>query len=717
MQQLVQNSRSGIIKIRSVPPPALKRGMVLVRNRFSLISAGTERTKVELGKKSLLGKAMARPDLVKLVLKQVKEQGLLETAQRVFNKLGADSAMGYSSAGVVVEVADDISEFRVGDRVACAGGGYASHAELVVVPKNLVAKVPDNVSLSDAAYTTLGAIALQGVRQAAPTLGESIMVIGLGLLGQLLVQLLKANGCRVIGIDINPDAIALAKTHGCDLALLRSEDSLKEQVMAFTNGYGADAVIITASTSSNDPVEFAADVMRDRGRVVMVGVTGMNLPRTPYYMKELEFKLSRSYGAGRYDTHYEEKGIDYPIGYVRWTENRNMQAFLQLLAEKKLSLSNITTHIFPIEQGEEAYKLITGERKERYIGILLDYGEFQEKPMRAESLMPQRNGAPARAKVNPKRIGFIGAGSFATGYLIPNLKNIDGVELVTVCNATGITAESVKQTFGFKRATSNVEDVLGDETIGTVFIATRHNTHAELVLKALQAEKHVFVEKPLALDEESLMRIVEEAEKRPHLKVMTGFNRRFSQPIVTMRSYFKSLLEPISVQYRVNAGPLPPEHWTQDPEEGGGRLIGEVCHFIDTIQYLTGSEPVRVYAEILPTKVRENFLITIRLANGSVGTIQYLCNGDKLYPKERIEIFGGNRIAIMENFKTVTLSEQGATRVREFNGGKGHREEVEAFMASLESEVAPIALYSQVLTTLSTFRINQSINTGLPEDL
>lgn len=717
MQQLVQNSRSGAIKIKAVPPPALKRGMVLVRNRFSLISAGTERTKVELGKKSLLGKAMARPDLVKLVLKQVKEQGLLETAQRVFNKLGADAAMGYSSAGVVVEVADDISEFRVGDRVACAGGGYASHAELVVVPKNLVAKVPDNVSLSDAAYTTLGAIALQGVRQAAPTLGESIMVIGLGLLGQLLIQLLKANGCRVIGVDINPDAIALAKTHGCDLALSRSEDSLKEQVMAFTNGYGADAVIITASTSSNDPVEFAANIMRDRGRVVMVGVTGMNLPRTPYYMKELEFKLSRSYGAGRYDTHYEEKGIDYPIGYVRWTENRNMQAFLQLLAEKKISLSNITTHIFPIEQGEEAYKLITGERKERYIGILLDYGEFQEKSVHTERLAPQRNGVPAHAKANPKRIGFIGAGSFATGYLIPNLKNIDGVELVTVCNATGITAESVKQTFGFKRATSNVEDVLSDETIGTVFIATRHNTHAELVLKALQAEKHVFVEKPLAIDEGSLMRIVEEAQKRPHLKVMTGFNRRFSQPVVTMRSYFKALLEPISVQYRVNAGPLPPDHWTQDPEEGGGRLIGEVCHFIDTIQYLTGSEPVRVYAEMLPTKVRENLLITIRLANGSVGTIQYLCNGDKLYPKERIEIFGGNRIAIMENFKTVTLSEQGATRVREFNGGKGHREEVEAFIASLESEVAPIALYSQVLTTLSTFRINQSINTGLPEDL
>jgi predicted dehydrogenase/threonine dehydrogenase-like Zn-dependent dehydrogenase len=717
MQQLVQNSRSGAIKIKSVPAPALKRGMVLVRNRYSLISAGTERTKVELGKKSLLGKAMARPDLVKLVLKQVKEQGLLDTANRVLNKLSTDSAMGYSSAGVVVEIADDVSEFRVGDQVACAGGGYASHAELIVVPKNLVAKVPEGVSLSEAAYTTLGAIALQGVRQAAPTLGESIVVIGLGLLGQLLIQLLKANGCRVIGIDINPDSVALAKVHGCDLALWRDEETLKEQVMAFTNGYGADAVIITASTSANDPVELAADISRDRGRVVMVGVSGMNLPRTPYYMKELEFKLSRSYGAGRYDTNYEEKGIDYPIGYVRWTEKRNMQAFLQLLAERKISLANITTHTFPIEQGEEAYKLITGERKERYIGILLDYGEFQDKSPQVLTTTAQGNGKAERKKGHPKRIGFIGAGSFATGYLIPNLKAIEGVELITVCNATGITAESVKQTFGFQHATSNVDDVLGNESIGTVFIATRHNSHAELVIKALQAEKHVFVEKPLALDEESLMRIVEEAQKRPHLKILTGFNRRFSPPVTTMKAYFRSLLEPLAVMYRVNAGPLPPEHWTQDLDEGGGRLIGEVCHFIDTIQYLTGSEPVRVYAEMLPTKVRENLLITIRMANGSVGTIQYLCNGDKLYPKERIEIFGGNRIAIMENFKSVTLAEQGSTRTREFSGGKGHREELEAFMASLESPQAPIDLRSQVLTTLTTFRINQSLNTSLPEEL
>ncbi|MCS7013422.1 MAG: bi-domain-containing oxidoreductase [Chloroherpetonaceae bacterium] len=717
MQQLVQNSRSGAITVKSVPPPALKRGMVLVRTCYSVISAGTERSKVELGKKSLLGKAMARPDLVRLVLKQIKEQGLLDTASRVLNKLGTDSAMGYSSAGVVVEVADDVSEFRVGDKVACAGGGYASHAELVVVPKNLVAKVPEGVSLQDAAYTTLGAIALQGIRQAAPTLGESVMVIGLGLLGQLLIQLLKANGCRVIGVDINPDAIALAQLHGADLALVRSEETIKEQILAFTGGYGVDAVIITASTTSNDPVEFAAEVLRDRGRVVMVGVTGMNLPRSPYYLKELEFKLSRSYGAGRYDTNYEEKGMDYPIGYVRWTEKRNMQAFLQLVAEKKVSLQHITTHTFPIEQGEEAYKLITGERKERYIGILLDYGEF-ELSQTFTHLAPQVavNGTHT-VQPNAKRIAFIGAGSFATGYLIPHLRAIAGVELEVVCNATGLTAESVRQTFGFKRATSSVDEVLGDPHIGTVFIATRHNLHAELVIKALQAEKHVFVEKPLAIDEKSLWRIAEEAEKRPHLKLLTGFNRRFSAPIKTMKSYFRSLQEPISVQYRINAGSLPPDHWTQDLDEGGGRLIGEVCHFIDTIQYLTDSEPVRVYAEMLPTRVRENLLITIRLANGSVGTIQYLCNGDKLYPKERIEIFGGNRIAIMENFKTVVLSEQGAQRIRSFSGGKGHKEEVEAFIDSLDTRSSPISLRSQVLTTLATFRINQSLNTGMPEEL
>jgi len=718
MQQLVQNSRSGVIKINTVPPPALKRGMVLVRNRFSLISAGTERSKVEMGKKSLLGKAMARPDLVKLVLKQVKEQGLLDTAARVMNKLGTDSAMGYSSAGVVMEISDDVSEFRVGERVACAGGGYASHAEFIVVPKNLVAKIPDNVSFQDAAYTTLGAIAMQGLRQANPTLGETIVVIGLGLLGQILIQLLKANGCRVVGVDINPDAIALAAQHGSDLAISRNEETIKEQIKAFTNGHGADAVIITASTSANDPVEFAADVMRDRGRVVMVGVTGMNLPRTPYYMKEIDFKLSRSYGAGRYDPNYEERGIDYPIGYVRWTENRNMQTFLQLCSEKKISLDKITTHVFPIEEGADAYKLISGERQERYIGILLDYGEIRHESHTAHKPPALKtNGTISSGKANAKNIAFIGAGSFATGYLIPNLKSIDGVSLDMVCNSTGMTAESVRAQFGFKRASSNIDDVFSDESIGTVFIATRHNLHAELVVRALESGKHVFVEKPLSIDEDGLNKIIAAAERYPHLQVLTGFNRRFSEPVKLLRQYFMRLQEPISVSYRVNAGALPPDHWTQDLNEGGGRLIGEGCHFIDTIQYLVGSEPVRVFAEMLPTTVRENLLITIRFQNGSVGTIQYLCNGDKLYPKERIEIFGGNRIAVMENFKTVMLSEQGAQRVREFGGGKGHKEELAAFMASVESGVPAIEFRSQVLTTLATFRINDSLNTGFAEEM
>ncbi|MBC8044938.1 MAG: bi-domain-containing oxidoreductase [Rhizobacter sp.] len=722
MQQLVQNARTGSIKIKSVPTPTLKRGMVLVRNRFSLISAGTERTKVETGKKSLLGKALARPDQVQLVLKQMRETGVLPTLERAFNKLNTDSAMGYASAGIVVEVADDVSEFRVGDKVACAGAGYASHAEFVVVPKNLCAKVPEGVRLEDAAYSTLGAIAMQGLRQAAPTLGETVMVIGLGLLGLLLVQELKANGCKVIGIDINPQSLVLALELGCDLALSRNDDSLTNQIQSLTHGFGVDAVIITASTSQNDPVEFAAQVMRDRGRVVMVGVTGMDLPRTPYYMKELDFRLSRSYGAGRYDANYEERGIDYPIGYVRWTEKRNMESFLQLVAEKKVRLDKITTHTFPIERGDEAYKLVGGEVKERYIGILLDYGAFGGQTEVAEKLNgAHRNGnalniAGKTSAEAAKRIGFIGAGSFAQGYLVPHLKTIAGVELAAVCNATGINAENAKEKFGFERAVSNIDDVLNDARIGTVFIATRHDLHAELVIKALAAGKNVFVEKPLALNEESLLRLAETYE-RTDAEVLTGFNRRFSAPVIALCEAFQGIDEPLSVSYRVNAGPLPADHWTQDLDEGGGRLIGEGCHFIDTMQFITGSEPVRVYAELLPAAARENLVITIRFANGSVGTLHYLCNGDKLYPKERIEVFGGRRIAVMENFKTLMISEQGKERIKTFDGTKGHKEEIDAFIASLGMGKPALSFQSQVLTTLATFRINQSLNSGMPETI
>ncbi|NTV47700.1 MAG: Gfo/Idh/MocA family oxidoreductase, partial [Chlorobiales bacterium] len=587
MRQLVQNARSGIIKIKSVPVPALKPGMVLVRNRFSLISAGTERTKVEMGKKSLLGKAMAQPEQVRLVLKQMKETGIQTTLERAFNKLNTDSAMGYSSAGVVVEVADDVSEFRVGDKVACAGAGYASHAEFIVVPKNLCAKVPEGVEFDEAAYTTLGAIAMQGLRQASPTLGETIVVVGLGLLGQILVQLLNANGCRVIGIDISPDALKLAKEHGCDLPLSRLQEGIHDQIKTFTDGFGVDAVIITASTKQNDPVEFAADIMRDRGRVVMVGVTGMDLPRNPYYMKELEFKLSRSYGAGRYDTNYEEKGIDYPIGYVRWTENRNMQSFLQLVAEKKVRLDRVTTHKFPIEQGEDAYKLVSGEVKERYIGILLDYGDFDFQPESSKKLLESAGThsahISAKNEARAKKVGIIGAGSFAQGFLIPNLQKVSGVELVGVCNATGINAENVREKFGFKYATSEVDKVLSDPEIGSIIVGTRHNLHAEMVVRAVKAGKHVFVEKPLSIDEAGLDAIVEAAENSG-VQVLTGFNRRFSEPVKTIQNYFSMVKAPISVHYRVNAGPLPADHLAglladqrgRKNDPGSGRGFGDI---------------------------------------------------------------------------------------------------------------------------------------------
>ncbi|NTW50904.1 MAG: Gfo/Idh/MocA family oxidoreductase, partial [Chlorobiales bacterium] len=421
---------------------------------------------------------------------------------------------------------------------------------------------------------------------------------------------------------------------------------------------------------------------------------------------------------GRYDTNYEEKGIDYPIGYVRWTEKRNMQSFLQLVAEKKVRLDRVTTHKFPIEQGEDAYKLIGGEVKERYIGILLDYADFEFQPESSKKLLESARTHGTHISVKKeeraKKVGIIGAGSFAQGFLIPNLLKVPGIELVGVCNATGINAENVREKFGFKYATSEVDKVLNDPEIGTVIVATRHNLHAEMVVRAIKAGKHVFVEKPLSIDEAGLDAIVEAAENSG-VQVLTGFNRRFSEPVKTIQNFFSVVKEPISVHYRVNAGPLPADHWTQDLAEGGGRLIGEGCHFIDTIQYLTGAEPVRVFAEMIPGAVRENLCITIRFDNGSVGVIHYLCNGDKLYPKERIEVFGGGRIAIMENFKTVTMSEQGKQRTREFGGGKGHKEEIAAFIESTQTGVPAIDFRSQVLTTLATFRINQSLNSGMPE--
>ncbi len=726
MKQVVQNMKSGEIKVEELPPPAMRSGGLLVKNHYSLISAGTEKTSVDMGKKNLLQKARSRPDDVKKVLQEMKRNGFMATYRKVMTTLDAGKGLGYSTAGVVLAVDAVGSEFKPGDRVACAGAGYATHSDIIFVPRNLAVKVPDEVGLDEAAYTTLGAIAMQGVRQAAPTLGENVVVIGLGLVGLLAVQILKANGCRVLGVDMDPDSVRLAREIGADEACLRSAD-VASIAGSFTEGYGADAVIIAAATKSSDPLSLAGEIARDRSRVIMIGLTGMNMPRGPYYMKELEFKLSRSYGPGRYDPAYEEHGNDYPIGFVRWTENRNMKEFVQLLKDRKVNVKALTTHRFPIDDAGHAYKLISGKKTERYIGILLEYDTETSPLVPAEPTKPAATVFTPETEAfrkNPSVVGFIGAGSFARANLLPAVKSIQGVILETVCTASGVSAKTAQSQFGFGSITTDSREIFSNGKIGTVFIATRHNLHASLALEALKAGKNVFVEKPLALNEEGLISLAQFYRGSDELNMpllMVGFNRRFAPLSRQVKDFFAHTGEPVVVNYRVNAGYIPKNHWTQDPAEGGGRIIGEVCHFVDLIQFLTGSKVQKVYAESISSGSSavtnsDNVNISLRMANGSLGIITYIANGDSALPKERIEVTSGNRAAVLDNFQKAYFYSNG----KESKAGtgkldKGIQNEVRAFLASAMTDRHRLIPFDDLVnTTLATFKVTTSLSVGEP---
>jgi predicted dehydrogenase/threonine dehydrogenase-like Zn-dependent dehydrogenase len=714
MKQVIQNFKTGELYVDEVPLPALSRGMVLVENQFSLISAGTERSTVKTAKANLLGKARQRPDLVAQVLQNIRREGLQATLEKVRTKLDSLKALGYSTAGFVAGSMDTDDRFKPGDRVACGGQDYASHAEIVSVPQHLVARIPDNVSFEEASFTTLGAIALQGVRQAEPQLGELVCVIGLGLLGQITCQLLKANGCRVLGIDMSARLAALARQLGADEALPRDHTDLKSIVQHFTNGYGFDSVIITAAAPSNDPIELSAEIARKKGRVIVVGAVKMDIPRDPhFYRKELELRMSCSYGPGRYDVQYEEQGQDYPYGYVRWTEQRNMQAFLQLIAEKKLDLGALITHRFDIDEAESAYDIVMGKVQEPHIGILLRYPANEKKFLTSIPVKSQVPGVAAR-------LGFIGAGSFAQNYLIPPAK-LWGASLVTVVTSKGITAKNVAAKFSFANASSNGADIIDDPRIDTVFIATQHDTHASYTLSALKAGKKVFVEKPLAKTEEELEEIRSFYDRHGGF-LMVGFNRRFSPVAQALKKEFRDITDPLVINYRVNAGYIPKEHWTQQAETGGGRIIGEVCHFIDLLQFFTGSLPVRVFAECVGSendriKSDDNVLITIRFRNGSVGTITYVAEGDKALPKERVELFGGGKAGVIHDFRSGQLFQNNKEKRLKLEG-KGHRQEVEAFLNAVKTGgESPIPFESMYYTTLASFKILDSLYSGLPQML
>lgn len=713
MKQLIQNFKTGALYVDDVPVPTLSNGFVLVENKFSLISAGTERSTVKVAKASLIGKAKQRPDLVAQVLQNIKKEGLAATLNKVKTKLDSLKALGYSTSGVVSASMDTNSFFKAGDRVACAGQDYASHAEVVSVPQNLVAKIPDNVSFEEAAFTTLGAIAMQGVRQAEPHLGEKVCVIGLGLLGQITVQLLKANGCSVFGIDLNDKLVELANSCDSTKAFNRNHANLLSECDAFTNGYGFDAVIITAAAPSNDPIELSAEIARKKGKIVMVGAVKMDIPRDPHFFrKELDLRMSCSYGPGRYDVNYEENGNDYPYAYVRWTEQRNMEAFLDLLSRKCISVNHLITHVFDIAKAEEAFDIVLGKNNVPHIGILLSYSDNKDK-LRSQVKLSNN----PLANIN---VGFIGAGSFAQSYLIPNVKN-NGALLTGVVTSKGITAKNVGDKFKFNFCSSDINDVISNKDINTVFIATPHFNHAELANRCLESGKAVFVEKPLAINYEQLFSVMQIKEKN-NKPLMVGFNRRFAPVCVEIKKEFIQLTEPIVVNIRVNAGFIPKSHWTQQEELGGGRIVGEMCHFIDLMQYFTDSEPVKVFADCIQVQSdkitnKDNISIVVKFKNGSVGNLLYLANGDKALAKERIEVFGAGKTAVINDFRSGELFKNNKS-VTLKSEGKGHKEEVSSFINNLKSgKDSPIDFRSICLTTITTFKIIDSLQTGLPQDI
>jgi polar amino acid transport system substrate-binding protein len=712
MKQVIQNFKTGELYVDDVPMPSISKGMVLVENKYSLISAGTERGTVKVGKASLLGKAKQRPDLVAQVIQNVRKEGLKATFDKVKTKLDSLKALGYSTSGVVSASLDTKGIFNPGDRVACAGQDYASHSDVVGIPQNLVVKIPDNVSFEDASFTTLGAIALQGVRQANPKLGENICVIGLGLLGQITTQLLKANGCRVYGIDLSPQLVELAKvSSAADEALLRNDSNLLTSIENFTKGHGFDKVIITAATSSNDPIELSAVISRKKGQVIVVGAIKMDIPRDPdFYRKELDLKMSCSYGPGRYDVAYEEDGNDYPFAYVRWTEQRNMEAFLDLLSQGSINLKPLTTHVFDIAEAEKAYDIVLGKVNESHIGILLKYTSSNEEKKRTKYNL---NLNP----INNINVGFIGAGSFAQSYLIPHSKSY-GASLDTVVTTKGITSKNVAQKFNFNNSSSNSKDIFSNQEINTVFIATPHNSHANYVIDALKANKNVFVEKPLAMNYDELDE-VKKAYQNNTNRLMVGFNRRFAPVSVAIKKEFENIGEPIFVNIRVNAGFIPKDHWTQNENLGGGRIIGEMCHFIDLMQFFTSAKPTSVYAQCINTeniklKPEDNISVIVKFDNGSIGNLVYLANGDKSLPKELIEVFAGGKTGRIHDFRSGDLH-KGNKQIKLKISGKGHKEEVHAFLESLKSEVNPIDFESIYLTTKTTFKLVDSLKTGLPQ--
>jgi len=719
MKQICQNYKTGAIRIEDVNQPALKSGGVLVQTQYSVISAGTEGMKVKEGKMSYLGKAKARPDQVKKVLQSVQQQGLASTYQKVMNKLDSLTPLGYSLSGIVIAVGKGAEEFEVGQRVACAGAGYANHAEINFIPKNLVVSVPDNVQMEHAAFATVGAIAMQGFRQGEMQLGETACVIGLGLLGQILVQILSAAGINVIGVDLSEDRCKLAQEFGAKVAVTPEESGLPMLVNQLTNGIGVDCVFITAGGNSNGPVELAVKIARDRGRVVDIGKTKLDLAWNDYYMKELDVRFSRSYGPGRYDPNYEEKGIDYPPGYVRWTERRNMSSIIELIAQEKLSLAPILTSVRLFSEAEEVYQEMA-EGRDPGLGVVFKHAKNVTKDNRMFASVDNKASKPA-PETGLAQLGIIGAGNYASSMLLPHLEKNKDVSLIEVATATSLSAANAARKFGFARTSTDYKGLLDADDINSVIIATRHGSHAPMVSEALTAGKTVYVEKPLAIDYEGLESVRNAVVQSSNDRLMVGFNRRFSPLIVEMENLIGNRVAPLVMNYRVHAGQLESGSWYTDTSAHGSRFVGEAGHFLDVFSFLTGERPISVMARSLRNSTEtsaddlDNVIVIIEYEDGSIGNLLYLTQGGVKVPKEFLEVFGAGKTIQLHNFEYLMLFEgNGQRKIKKGGLDKGQQAEMSVFIDAVKSGgPMPISMDSLIDTTLVTLAAAESLKTGM----
>lgn len=718
MYQITQNFRTGKVSLEEVPIPLLKGNGLLVQNSYSLVSVGTEKMLMDLGSKSLLGKAKDRPDKVEQVMKSLKQDGLISTLKKVQERLDTPIPMGYSSAGIVIDKSSSINDIEIGDKVVCYGEKSGAHANVVYVPKNCYVKVDKDMDLKQACFGGVGAIALQGIRQLNPQLGDTVVVIGLGLIGQITSKLLLINGCKVIGIDMDDNKVALLINYGA-LGVNRDNEKIEDIILSHTEGNGVDGVIITAATKSNDPVKLAAKIARDRAKVISLGLINMDIPRNEYYLKELSVDMARSFGPGTYDSNYIEKGSDYPIGYIKWTSQRNVKEIADLIYNKKLNINELITHEYDFKDAEKAYGVLSEGSDKLLLGIVFKYEEINIKGDNKKIFVNYKLNSAQKGEADIK-IGFIGAGNFASTYLLPRLRNNKDISLIGIANASGISSKNVAKRNGFKYCTTDYNEILSDGNINTVFIATRHNLHADQLIEAMKKEKNIFIEKPLALNKNELEQIVDTYKNYKKRIIFVGYNRRFSSHAVFLKEKFKNKQSPMIITYRVNAGVLPVDSWIQDQKEGGDRIIGEACHFVDLFQYFIESDPLEINTESIISDNPDypsisNIIVSIKYKDGSLGNIVYHTLGDPSFPRERVEIFTDKAVGVIDNYKNSLYSYRGKIKIKKtINQDLGYDNEIRIFVEWIKNPVMKVFNINDLInTSVITFKTKESFHKNI----